>query len=166
MLVVDDNSPDGTAALVEQMAAGEPRLPRWLEITFLVLLLVVAGWFRVYHIDRMPPGIFIDETNTALDALRILEGHAISLFGTGWFEIPNAFVYLQSLIIRLLGTTFWAIKIQSILPGLLTVFVLYFLGRQLFGVRPARFATAFLAFDRSEERRVGKGCGCRWSPYH
>jgi len=27
-------------------------------------------------------------------------------------------------------------------------------------------ATAFLYLERSEERRVGKECRSRWSPYH
>ncbi len=65
-----------------------------------------GGLFPALSDRDVPPGIFIDEANTALDALRILEGRPDSLFGTGWFETPNGFTYLQSLIIRLLGTTF------------------------------------------------------------
>ena len=83
-----------------------------------------------------------------MDALRIFEGRPDSLFGTGWFETPNGFVYLQTLFFRLLGTTFFAIKLQSLLPGILTVLALFFLTRTLFGPRPALFATAFLAFNR------------------
>src|SRR2546426_12666748 len=30
----------------------------------------------------------------------------------------------------------------------------------------ARFLEVFDGFDRSEERRVGKACRSRWSPYH
>ncbi|NUQ38625.1 MAG: glycosyltransferase family 39 protein [Caldilineales bacterium] len=126
----------------------QPRLPRWLEVILLLLILATALWFRVDGIASMPPGIFIDETNSALDALRILEGRSDSLFGVGWFETPNGFVYLQTLFIRLLGTTFLAVKVQSILPGFLTILALYFLARELFGVRPALFAAAFLAFNR------------------
>ena len=29
-----------------------------------------------------------------------------------------------------------------------------------------RFGNAFIMKDRSEERRVGKECRSRWSPYH
>ncbi|RME80788.1 MAG: hypothetical protein D6775_15315, partial [Caldilineae bacterium] len=128
--------------------AYEPSFPRWLEMAVFALIVLAGIWFRVYHIKEMPPGIFIDETNTALDALRILEGRQDSLFGTGWFETPNGFTYLQTLFIRIFGTTFLALKLQSLLPGILTVIALYFLARELFGVRPALFATAFLAFNR------------------
>ncbi len=125
-----------------------PTLPRWLEITAVVLILLAAVFFRLYKIQSMPPGIFIDETNTALDALRIMEGRPDSLFGTGWFETPNAFAYLQLVAIKLLGTTFAAIKVQSIIPGILTVLALWLLARELFGPLPAIFAAAFLAFNR------------------
>jgi 4-amino-4-deoxy-L-arabinose transferase-like glycosyltransferase len=110
--------------------------------------MAAAIWLRVVHIRQMPPGIFVDETNAALDGLRILEGRPDSLFGTGWFETPNGFVYLQTLFFRLLGTTFLAIKLQSLLPGIFTVLALYFLARELFGVRTALFSAAFLAFNR------------------
>src|SRR3712207_8850830 len=33
-------------------------------------------------------------------------------------------------------------------------------------VRPMRNVAAFLVWTRSEERRVGKECRSRWSPYH
>ncbi|MCO6451535.1 MAG: glycosyltransferase family 39 protein [Caldilineales bacterium] len=121
---------------------------KWVEAILLIAIIVAAIFFRVYKLDSVPPGIFVDETNAALDALRILEGHPIDFFGTGWFETPNGFVYLQSIFFRLFGTTVFAIKVQSLLPGILTVLALYFLGREMFGVRPALFATAFLAFNR------------------
>ncbi|MBX7236514.1 MAG: glycosyltransferase family 39 protein [Caldilineales bacterium] len=123
-------------------------LPRWLEITLVLAILLAAIFFRLYKIQSMPPGIFIDETNTALDALRIMEGRPDSLYGTGWFETPNAFAYLQLAVIKLLGTTVAAIKVQSILPGILTVLALWLLARELFGPLPAIFAAAFLAFNR------------------
>src|SRR2546427_12233673 len=43
--------------------------------------------------------------------------------------------------------------------------------RELLGADGARLAVAFITIDperdtRSEERRVGKECRSRWSPYH
>jgi len=123
-----------------------PRL--WLEIALLALIVCVAMWFRLHRIGEMPPGVFIDETNAALDALHALEGRGDSLFGTGWFETPNGFVYWQSLFVRLFGASFAAVKLQSILPGLLTVLALYLLAREMYGPYPALLAAAFLAFNR------------------
>ncbi len=118
------------------------------EALAVLVMLGVAAFFRLYRIETMPPGIFIDEANTALDALRILEGRPDSPFGTGWFETPNGFTYLQSLIIRLLGTTFVALKVQSVVPGLLTVPALWLLARELFGPWPALMAGFVLAANR------------------
>ena len=126
----------------------EPHMPNWLMVSLLMVILLVAVWLRVYRINEMPPGIFIDETNAALDGLRILEGRADSPFGTGWFETPNGFVYLQTLFFRLFGTTFLAIKLQSLLPGILTVLAVFLLARELLGSTHALFAAAFLAFNR------------------
>src|SRR5256885_5315757 len=33
-------------------------------------------------------------------------------------------------------------------------------------VRPGDFVDVYFTLDRSEERRVGKECRSRWSPYH
>ena len=125
-----------------------PRPKPWQEMLLVALILSVAMWFRLHHIGQMPPGVFIDETNAALDALHTLEGRADSLFGVGWFETPNGFIYLQTLFFRLLGTTFAAVKLQSILPGVLTVLALYLLAREMYGPYPAMLSATFLAFNR------------------
>ena len=125
-----------------------PRPKPWQEALLVVIILSIAMWFRLNHIGQMPPGVFIDETNAALDALHTLEGRADSLFGVGWYETPNGFIYLQTLFFRLLGTTFAAVKLQSILPGVLTVLALCFLAREMYGPYPALLTATFLAFNR------------------
>ncbi len=130
------------------VAVYEPKIPRWLEIILLLAIMGIAIWLRVSNIEQMPPGIFIDETNAALDGLQILEGRPSNLFGTGWFETPNGFVYLQTLFFRILGTTFLSVKLQSLLPGILSVLALYLLGKELFGTRPALIGAAFMAVNR------------------
>ncbi len=148
--VLDDTATLETSAAFETDGAGtgRRRTVRWLELAAVLLVLGAAVWFRAYRIQEMPPGVFIDETNSALDALRIFDGRPDSPFGTGWFETPNGFVYLQTVFFRLLGTTFTAVKLQSLLPGILTVLALWLLARELFGPTPALFAAAFLAFNR------------------
>jgi len=125
-----------------------PQPKPWQEALMLAIILSVAIWFRLNQIHHMPPGVFIDETNAAMDALHVLEGRADSLFGVGWFETPNGFVYLQTLFFRLLGTTFAAVKLQSLLPGLFTVLALYFLAREMYSTYPALLAATFLAVNR------------------
>ena len=111
-------------------------------------LLALAIFLRVYRLQQMPPGIFVDETNAALDALRILEGRPDSPFATGWFETPTMYAFYLVGLFKLLGTSFVALKAASLLPAILTVAALYPLARLMFGIPTAFAATFLLAISR------------------
>jgi hypothetical protein len=100
-------------------------LARCAEIALSALVLLLAAFLRIYRIHDLPPGVFIDETNAAIDALRILDGEPISPFVTGWFETPTLYAYYMAGLFRLAGVSFFALKLASILPGLLTVASVY-----------------------------------------
>ena len=108
----------------------------------------VAIFLRIYRLTTMPPGIFIDQTNGALDALAVLEGRQASPFGTSWYEIPTMYVYFMLGMFKLLGTTWAALVLASVVPAVLTVLAVYPLARTLFGVPSALAAMAFMAFNR------------------
>lgn len=138
----DRSSTDGAAP-----APWYRRLP-YLELALVALLTLIAIFLRVFRLDAMPPGIFIDQTNGALDALAILEGRQASPFGTSWYEIPTLYVYFMLGMFKLLGTTWLALVLASVVPAVLTVLAVYPLARNLFGVPAALAATAFMAFNR------------------
>ena len=69
---------------------------RRLEAAAVVLILLLAIFLRTYRFTTIPPGIYVDETNSALDALRILEGERVSPFGTGWYGTPNGYIYYMA----------------------------------------------------------------------
>ena len=118
------------------------------ETALVALVLLLAAFLRVYRIHDLPPGVFIDETNAAIDALRILDGERISPFATGWFETPTLYAYYMAGLFRLVGVSFFALKLASILPGLLTVASVYPLARRAFGLLPALFSLFLLATAR------------------
>ncbi len=130
-----------------QPSAWYRRLP-YLELALVALLALVAIFFRIYRLTTMPPGIFIDQTNGALDALAVLEGRQASPFGTSWYEIPTMYVYFMLGMFKLLGTTWLALVLASVVPAVLTVLAVYPLARTLFGVPSALAAMAFMAFNR------------------
>lgn len=138
--------------LVTLAAPASPRIvhhvPRRLEIALVVLVLLLAAFLRVYRIHDLPPGVFIDETNSAIDALKILDGERVSPFATGWFETPTLYAYYMAGLFRLLGVSFFALKLASILPGLLTVASVYPLARRAFGPRTALLSLFLLAAAR------------------
>lgn len=141
-------------ALVTLAAPASPRLTPQLSrlaphaSLLLAALLLLAAFLRLYRIHDLPPGIFIDETNAALNALQILDGQPVSPFATGWFETPNLYVYYVAGVFRLLGVSFFALKWLSILPGLLTVASLYPLARRAFGPLAALSSLFLLATAR------------------
>ena len=135
----------------EKRETGEGRRERrmlWLELGGVALLMVLAIFLRIYRLNQMPPGIFVDETNAALDALRIMEGRPDSIFGTGWFETPTLYAFYLVALFKFLGTTFVALKAASLIPAILTVAAMYPLARLLFGIPTAFAATFVLAVSR------------------
>ncbi|MFZ5916610.1 MAG: PA14 domain-containing protein [Chloroflexota bacterium] len=128
-------------------SSGPQRLRR-LEIVVVVLLLLLATFVRLFRLNDLPPGVFIDETNAAMDALGILDGQHVSAFATGWFETPTLYAFYMAGLFRLLGASFFALKLASILPGLLTVAALYPLARRAFGPATALLSLFLLTMAR------------------
>ena len=122
--------------------------PLWAEALLLLCIFGLAVFMRLYRLDSMPPGIFVDETNAATDALYILEGRPDSPFATGWFETPTMYAYYLLGLFKTIGINFAALKAASLIPALLTVAALYPLVRQMFGLPTALAATFLLAVNR------------------
>jgi hypothetical protein len=121
---------------------------RWLEAAAVVLILALAIFLRTYRFNSIPPGIYVDETNGALDAVRILEGDPASPFGTGWYGTPNGYIYYMAGIIKLLGASWTSLKLISLIPAVLSVLAIYFLGRLLFGPVAGLGAMLLMASSR------------------
>jgi hypothetical protein len=126
----------------------DSRRNRWLEIGAFTFILILAIFLRTYRLDSIPPGIYVDETNGGLDALRILEGNGVSPFATGWYETPNGYLYYMGAIFKLLGATWIGLKVVSLIPAILTIPAVYFLARQLFGPLTALCAMLLMAVSR------------------
>ncbi len=120
------------------------------RVEWALFLAIAAGalFVRVYRIGEIPAGIYVDETNGALDALHILEGQRVTPFGTGWYGTPSGYSYYMALVLKLFGATWAGLKAASLVPAFLTVLAIYPLGRLMFGPAGGLSAMAFLAFSR------------------
>ncbi|TAM47607.1 MAG: hypothetical protein EPN53_11695 [Acidobacteria bacterium] len=139
------------AAVPARETAETPRQAGLSGRVTLVLFLVIAAlalFVRVYRIGEIPAGIYVDETNGGLDALRILEGGGATPFGVGWYGTPTGYEYYMAAVFKILGATWAGLKAASIIPAFLTVLAMYPLGRLLFGRLGGLGAMAFLAFSR------------------
>lgn len=138
-------SPRAATALT--LWADTPR-NRWLEIIAFLLILTLAIFLRTYRFNSIPPGIYVDETNGALDSLYILEGRDVSPFGTGWYGTPNGFLYYMAGIFKLFGANWLSLKLVSLIAAILTVPAVYLLGRLMFGPLVGLSAMTLMAVSR------------------
>ena len=126
----------------------DTRHNRWLEGAAFVLIFALAVFLRTYRFNSIPPGIYVDETNGALDALNVLEGRAVSPFGTGWYGTPNGYIYYMAGIFKVLGANWISLKAVSLIPAILTIPAVYFLARLMFGPLAGLSAMLLMAVSR------------------
>jgi len=118
------------------------------HIGALLLILLLAFVLRGYRLTEMPPPLFDDEANTALDAMRFLESRPASLIGTGWGEVPVAYSALNSLALRAFGPTVLGARATGVVLSTLTVLVFYGVCRWLLSRPAALLAALALAMQR------------------
>ncbi len=94
------------------------------------VILLVAGWFRLWQIDSIPPGLFGDEATNGLDALDILAGRGAIFFPAN-FGREGLHMWLIAGMFRLLGVVPLALRLPSALAGIFTALATYWLGREL-----------------------------------
>ena len=135
------------AATASRLWSDSSRYRLW-ETGAFILILALAIFLRTYRFNSIPPGIYVDETNGALDALRILQGDKVSPFGTGWYGTPNGYIYYMAGIIKLLGANWLSLKLISLIPAILSVVAIYFLGRLVFGPTVGLAAMLLMAVSR------------------
>ena len=117
------------------------------ELSLLLLILVVAAFFRLYRFHDVPYGLWYDEADNGLWARRLLEYPALRPVYASTTNLPAHFLYLVMLAFRLFGDSMWSIRAVAVAFGLLTVVAAYFCGRELFGWSGAgRYLGLFLAF--------------------
>ncbi len=99
----------------------------WLH---LALILIVAGLFRLWQIDSIPPGLFGDEATDGLDALDVLAGLGAVFFPAN-FGREGLHMWIVAGMFRVLGVTPLALRLPSAAAGIATALAAYWLGREL-----------------------------------
>ncbi len=102
---------------------------RW-PISPLFLLIVVAVAFRLWRIGTIPPGLFGDEAVDGLDALDVLAGRGQVFFPANYGR-EGLHMFLVALSFLLFGVNEFAVRFPSVVAGLITVPMTYWLGKEL-----------------------------------
>jgi len=113
-------------------------------LLILLLILVIASFFRLWQLANLPGGLFPDEAANGQDALLILKGEHSPFFERGLGR-EALYFYLLAIPIALFGVGVWQIHIVSAFIGILTVIATWFLARKLFNTRIAFLASFFIA---------------------
>jgi 4-amino-4-deoxy-L-arabinose transferase-like glycosyltransferase len=114
-------------------------------LIFLLIILAIAAFFRLWQITSLPGGLFPDEAANGLDIVNyIFQGHHSPFFERGLGR-EALFFYLQAISVALFGIGVWQLHLVSALIGILTVLATWFLAKQLFNERVAFFTSFFFA---------------------
>lgn len=114
------------------------------NLLFLLIILAIASFFRLWQLDSLPAGLFPDEAANGLDILLIFQGQYSPFFERGLGR-EALFFYLQAVSVALFGIGVLQLHLVSALIGIITVLATFFLAKNLFNQRVAFFTAFFLA---------------------
>jgi len=122
--------------------------PRWpgrrTEAVILLVILIIAAWFRFYQLDTIPPGFTHDEAGHGHDAIAIAHG-ARPVYETVGYGREPLYDYVVAWVMPIFGEDYLTLRIVSALAGLLLIVVMHFWVRRAFDVPTAIATSAFLA---------------------
>jgi 4-amino-4-deoxy-L-arabinose transferase-like glycosyltransferase len=125
---------------------------KWL---LLVLILTASAILRLWNLDEMPAGLHVDEAANAWNAYCLLKTGS-DQHGVHWpvFYLrafgdnrSSLFAYALLPIQAIGGLSVWTTRLLAVLGGILTVFLIYWVGTKLFGGRVGLAAAAMLALN-------------------
>jgi len=132
----------------EKTKEPEPLSP-WLEFSLFLLILLAAGFFRIYEIDVLPAGMHSDQGLTGLCALRILH-EGWRPFGEVFdYQVPEVLLFYQlAAWFALVGSSAFTFHLFFILLSLSAFPFFYWAVRQWAGPRTALLSLFLLAAMR------------------
>ncbi len=97
----------------------------------LVLVLLLAAFLRLWQLQVIPPGIYPDEAQNAMDAIQTLETRQPQVFYPANNGREGLFNNLTALSFAIFGISIWSFKIVPALAGILTILGQYLLSKEL-----------------------------------
>ncbi len=117
------------------------------ELVIILIILAVAGFFRLYNLDLAPPGLYSDEAVNANDAVEALTTGEYKIFYPDNNGREGLYVNILAGFFGVFGPNIWVLRLVSALIGILTVLFLYLLTKELFNWQIASLASFFLAIS-------------------
>lgn len=115
------------------------------ELLIVLTILIVAGFFRLYVLDSVPPGLYPDEAVNGNDALEALDTGEFKIFYPDNNGREGLYVNILAVFFKFFGPYIWVIRLTSAVLGILTILFLYLLAREMFNWQIASLSSFFLA---------------------
>ncbi|RJR30221.1 phospholipid carrier-dependent glycosyltransferase [Candidatus Microgenomates bacterium] len=121
---------------------------------FIILILILTACLRFYQLGDNPPSLDWDEASLGYNAYSILKtgkdefGRYLPVSIRSFEDYkPAMYTYLTVPSVYIFGLNEFAVRLPSAILGVLTVFVCYFLVKELFNQKIALLATFLLAIS-------------------
>jgi 4-amino-4-deoxy-L-arabinose transferase-like glycosyltransferase len=101
-------------------------------LLFLLAILAVASFFRLWQLASVPPGVWPDEALNANTAVRILDTGTFQVFYPENHGREGLFFLLISFSFALFGISVWSFKLVPAFLGILTILGQYLFSREFF----------------------------------
>lgn len=120
-------------------------MSRRTELLLLMLILLLAGWLRLWQLDRVPPGLTHDEADTGYFVAAVYRGTPSQIKAPYGYANEAFTMYSGALFMALFGPTDLALRLHSACFGLLMLVFGYVWTRRAFDAPTALGATALAA---------------------
>ncbi len=104
---------------------------RKATIFLFVVIVVLASFLRLWHLNETPPGVWYDEAYNALDALQASENNDYKIFYPENYGREGLYINVLALSFKFFGVNNFALRFPSALFGILTIIGFYLLLRKL-----------------------------------
>lgn len=126
------------------------------DYTKIILIAIIAfGFFlRIFRIGYAPPSLNWDEAAIGYNAYSILKtgkdeyGYRLPLSFRSFDDFkPPIYSYLTTIPILFLGLNELSVRLLAVISGTASIFLVYLIGKKLFGQKAAIFASLFMAIQ-------------------
>ncbi len=118
----------------------------------LITILVIASLLRVWNLGNVPPSLTPDEASLGYNAYSILKtgkdeyGKLFPIIFKSFGDYkPGFYVYLTVPFVAILGLTEYAVRLPSVLSGVVSVYLIYLIAKKLFDDEKLALSSALIA---------------------
>jgi|GEM_PF-2408584 len=118
-----------------------------IEVMVVIAILAVGAFARLNHLEKYPFGTDQDEGLFASEALRVISGERLHLFGVSWyFDHTAVYTYLQAGSMSIFGQNVSGMRALSGTMGVVSLVFTFLLARRMFGKGAAVLTLSLTSF--------------------